>query len=449
MMQCCINTGNLHVLEQMPFEIEAMRRDGAVFPIRLAIDRMEMGGYCYYIATIVDMTEERRLLEEVVQLERTIVDNAPCGIVVANKQGNIVIFNTAAENLFGYRRGEVLGQSLTTLIPEGRLREGHTVGFQACLATGVPNKVAQSVFEVEAKRKDNSVFPIRLAISQTVIGGQPTFVGMIADISNERQLYQELVQSEKMAGLGSMVAGVAHEINTPVGIGVTAASELEARTCTFAELLHREGISEEELNEYIASTTRLVELIHVNLDRAVNLIRSFKSVAVDQSSEELRTFKVKEYVESVVLSLRHELKETRLRVEVICPPDLQIRSYPGLFSQIVINLINNSKIHAFEPNDAGQITIEITLQGDRLRFLYRDNGKGMSEEIRHRIFEPFFTTKREMGGSGLGMFIVYNLVTKTLGGTISCQSIPGQGMSVQIDVPSGCVVSAARATNLG
>ncbi|MBF0625357.1 MAG: PAS domain-containing sensor histidine kinase [Magnetococcales bacterium] len=368
------------------------------------------------------------------QLTRRIIEFVPCGIVVADARGAIQIFNKAAERFFGYRREDITGRSIGELVPPA-MREAHETGFQRFRATGQSRILGLPPFEAEALRKDGALFPIRLAIDRMPVQGGESFVGMISDITEEKRLYSELIQSEKMAGLGNMVAGVAHEINTPVGIGVTAASELEERTRDFSRLVQGEGISEEELNDFLASTGRLAALIRGNLERAADLVRSFKSVAVDQSSEKLRLFKVRDYVESAVLTLHHELRNTRIAVTVLCPHDLEIRSNPGALSQIVINLVNNSRIHAFGPEDAGQIVMEFTVEKERLHFLYRDNGCGMTEETCRRIFEPFYTTRRDLGGSGLGMHIVYNLATQTLGGSITCHSLPGNGMSVLIDMP--------------
>ncbi|MBF0417703.1 MAG: PAS domain S-box protein [Magnetococcales bacterium] len=430
-MRCCIDTNTVHILGQTPFEAEAMRKDGSVFPIRLAINRMEDIHDVSFIAMILDMSSEKLLFDEVVQLERTIIEYAPFGILVTDNHEKIVLFNSESEELFGYLREEVIGKPVSSLIPQG-MRWFYSYDLQNH-ASGI--KARKSGAESEAVRKDGSHFPVRLAVNRIVMHGQPSFVGMIADISDEKRLYSELVQSEKMAGLGSMVAGVAHEINTPVGIGITATSELEERASKFRQLVHDEGISEEELEEFMDSTFRLSSLIRFNLERAADLVRSFKSVAVDQSSDQLRTFKLRTYVESAVLTLHHELRHTKLVVAVVCPENLVIRSHPGAFSQIVLNLINNSRIHAFDPDQSGHISMEFVVEGDHLLFTYRDNGKGMSEEIRSHIFDPFFTTRRDLGGSGLGMHIVYNLATQTLGGNISCQSAPGSGMTIRIDMP--------------
>lgn len=257
----------------------------------------------------------------------------------------------------------------------------------------------------------------------------------IAERQESLRLQASLVQSEKMADLGSMVAGVSHEVNTPLGLGVTAASELHERTLVFERMRDTEGISEEDLDQYISSTKHMIGLILRNLERAAGLVRSFKSVAVDQSSERQRLFDVRECVESAVMTLHHELKLTKLTVDIFCTAAIEINGYPGALSQIVINLINNSRIHAFEPDEPGQIVMEWHVEANRLSFTYRDNGRGMSEEGCRRIFEPFYTTRRNLGGSGLGMYIVYNLATQTLGGTIACQSSPGCGITIRIDMP--------------
>ncbi|MBF0145083.1 MAG: PAS domain S-box protein [Magnetococcales bacterium] len=423
-----------HLLGRMPFETDARRRDGTRFPIRLLTNQMTRGDGSSFISMIVSKAEEGLLFDEVVQLERIIIESAPFGIVVADAEERIGMFNAAAEHLFGFSRKEVIGRPVVELVPFGIKRAlGESSRDHSEMVDG--DVSGKTVVEAEAIRKDGRMFPIRLAVNRMWMEGKLSFVGMIADISEEKRLYSELVQSEKMAGLGSIVAGVAHEINSPVGIGVTAASELEERTNRFWQLLNQEGISEEELKEYLSSSKRLAELIRTNLERAADLVRSFKSVAVDQSSEKLRQFNLREYVESAILTLHHELKPTRLVVVVVCANDLVIRSDPGAFSQIVINLINNSRIHAFDPGAEGRITLEFHTQKDRLHFFYCDNGKGMTDEVRAHVFEPFFTTRRDLGGSGLGMHIVYNLAVQTLGGGISCQSAPGCGMSIHIDMP--------------
>lgn len=250
------------------------------------------------------------------------------------------------------------------------------------------------------------------------------------------QAQKQLIQSEKMASLGGLVAGVAHEINTPVGIGVTAASHLEDKTKAMLEEFQGGALKRSSLEEYLSVCNESTHMILTNLRRASDLIRSFKQVAVDRSTEERRIFGLRAYVEQVLLSLRNYLKKTAIVVELACDPGIEIDSYPGVWSQIVTNLVLNSLQHAFDPGQAGHITITVSQEPERLRFIFADDGKGIAPEHLSLIFEPFFTTYRQKGGSGLGLSIVYNLVTQTMGGTIHVASEPGQGAVFSIIVPT-------------
>ena len=250
-----------------------------------------------------------------------------------------------------------------------------------------------------------------------------------------RKTQEQLIQSEKMAALGNLVAGVAHEINTPVGIGVTAASHLDERTKTFVELYAQGKLRRSELEAYLSIAEKTTQMILSNLNRASNLILSFKQVAVDQSSEEQRLFELKEYINEVFQSLHPELNKTKHKIVINCPDDIEMNSFPGAFSQILTNLVMNSIIHGFENIISGTITISITLKGGNVRILYHDNGSGILPENIKKVFEPFFTTRRGSAGSGLGMHIVYNLVTQTLQGTIECSSRKNEGTTFKINVP--------------
>jgi signal transduction histidine kinase len=172
-----------------------------------------------------------------------------------------------------------------------------------------------------------------------------------------------------------------------------------------------------------------------NLRRAADHIRSFKQVAVDQTSEDKRRFKLKDYLDEVLLSLHPTLKKTTHTIMVNCPDDLEIESYPGAFSQIITNFILNSLSHGFEHKEHGHILLDITCQNDTLQLRYSDNGKGIPQEECSRVFEPFYTTKRGQGGSGLGLHIVYNLVTQRLNGYIECESMSGIGTAFILQIP--------------
>ena len=246
---------------------------------------------------------------------------------------------------------------------------------------------------------------------------------------------EQLVESGKLAALGNLVAGIAHEINTPVGIGVTAASFLESKTIEFANRIEQETLTLKDMFGFISMTLESTRMILSNLRRSADLIHSFKQVAVDQSSEERRVFNLSKYLDEILLSLHPKLKSTCHIVHVQCSDTININSYPGAFSQIFTNLIMNSLIHGFDGMDEGRIDIIVTPQENRLIIDYRDNGIGASEMIKKRIFEPFFTTKRRSGGSGLGMPIVYNLVTQNLSGTITCEDKIERGMAFCMTIP--------------
>jgi signal transduction histidine kinase len=251
-----------------------------------------------------------------------------------------------------------------------------------------------------------------------------------------KQAQTHIVETEKMAALGGLVAGVAHEINTPLGIGVTAVSHLDQKTKEITEVFKSGNIKKSDFENYLNISQEATNIIMSNLGRASNLIKSFKQVAVDQSSEVRRIFNVKEYLDSIILSLAPELKKTKHKVIINCDESIEIDNYPGAFSQVVTNLLMNSLIHAYDEGDAGQIDFRITKEGKNLDIKYSDDGKGIPEDIIGEIFNPFFTTKRNKGGTGLGLNVVYNIVTQTFKGEIKCSSEVGKGTTFTITFPT-------------
>lgn len=248
---------------------------------------------------------------------------------------------------------------------------------------------------------------------------------------------KQLIESEKMAALGTLVAGVAHEINTPIGVSVSANSFLELETKKTVQRMESNRLTKSELTVFLKNTSESCRILNTNLNRAAELIKSFKNIAVDQRTEELRNFNVKSYLEQVLLSLSPTLKKTSIEVVSACDEDLNVYSYPGVFAQIITNLLMNALDHAFSPTLQGQIHIEIRRKPDHQHYTlsFCDNGCGISEEHLSHIFEPFFTTKRGMGGIGLGLHIVYNLVHHKLHGSIHCTSTVGVGTEFFIEIP--------------
>jgi len=246
---------------------------------------------------------------------------------------------------------------------------------------------------------------------------------------------EHLIESEKLASLGGLVAGVAHEINTPVGLSLTGITHFSDMTKKLKKDYEDENLSEEEFKHYIDIAYNLAHTIRLNLEKTAQLVRSFKQVAVDQSIEEKREIDMHKYIDEVVLSLHNKLKQSKVKVQVLCPKGLKFSTYPGDISQILTNLIVNSLMHGFDKTMQGEITIEVQSNESEIVLIYKDNGKGIKKENLKKIYEPFFTTNREGGGTGLGLNIIYSLVNKKLNGTIGCESQEGNGATFTIKLP--------------
>lgn len=246
---------------------------------------------------------------------------------------------------------------------------------------------------------------------------------------------ERLVSSEKMAALGGLVAGITHDVNTPIGIGVTATSFLDERLQKIEAAYQNKTLSPKELEEFINDARQSTQLLASNLSRASELVASFKQVAVDQASDAVRTINLKQYLEEVVRSLQPKYKNTQHKINIQCQDNIILNLPAGAISQIVTNLIMNSLIHGFSDKKHGKIDLIITEQADDIEFIYQDNGKGLTHEQLEKLFDPFFTTRRDQGGSGLGTHIILNLVKQTLHGDIHATSTLGEGLSYRISIP--------------
>jgi signal transduction histidine kinase len=247
--------------------------------------------------------------------------------------------------------------------------------------------------------------------------------------------HTQLFESKKMASLGGLVAGVAHEINTPIGICVTAASHLDDSSKSTKALINEGKLTKSKLDKYIGEAEQSCKLINSNLQKSAELISSFKQVAVDQSSERFRIFLVKEYVHEVLVSLTPKIKEANINILFDIENDFKIHSSPSAISQILTNFIMNSIIHGFKGSENGKISIRVLEVDGLTKITYQDNGCGIPDAHLKKIFEPFFTTNRGQGGSGLGLHIVYNLVHQSLKGSLTCTSNDNQGTCFEVTFP--------------
>lgn len=265
---------------------------------------------------------------------------------------------------------------------------------------------------------------------------------LVSTIDQLRLTQRQLVESEKLAALGSLVAGIAHEVNTPLGVGVTAASHLEHQARLFSRQLDEGRVGPAEIAAFRGVVLDTSAMVMRNLQRADKMVRSFKQVAVDQASEQPRRIQVRAYLDEVLVSLQPMLKRRPQRLEIDVPDELAVLTQPGALYQIVVNLVTNALTHAFADRPDGCIRIAARAEGEGWVFEFSDDGSGMGEEVRRHIFEPFFTTRRGQGGSGLGMHIVYNLAVQALGGSIECESAPGQGTRFVLRMPRREAVAA-------
>ncbi len=403
------------------------------------------------------------------------------GIFGVDLEGSITFMNPSAEMMTGYPSEELIGSGFHIFF--GEFDGGASPDLTNCpvFASLQAGQVMASE-EVIFYSKDGSAFHVELFSSpiledRTVIGAVVTFKNITEQLQvkkakeqAEKELLEltetleqqvlrrtaqlrtsnqdllgtldqlqktqsHLVQSEKMASLGGLVAGVSHEINTPVGIAFTAATHLEKVTRETHKLYENGKMKRKDLDNYMETSLESTRLLSSNLIRAGALIRSFKQVAIDQSGEARRKFRIRDYLEEILLSLRPILKNTAYEVEIDCNKDLELHSYPGAFSQVVTNLITNSVIHGYNNGDAGLFIIKVEMDENELTMTYSDDGKGIAADELPFIFDPFFTTGSEKGGSGLGLHIIYNIITQKLNGSIYCKSTLNQGTSFIIKIP--------------
>jgi len=244
-----------------------------------------------------------------------------------------------------------------------------------------------------------------------------------------------LLEAEKMSSLGLLSAEVSHEINTPIGISITSTSYLADILTKLEQDISAQTLSKRTIDSFIGNAQHSIELLSNNLHRAAELIASFKQVAVDQTNDKVRLINVAKYLDEIIQSIHPKLKKTNHCVKINCDSHIEIFTHPGAIAQIIINLIINSIIHGFHNINRGEITIDVTVDQQRLVILYRDNGTGITDEQLEKLFDPFYTTQADKGGTGLGTHIIKNLVVDTLNGSINASSTPDKGLSYHMTFP--------------
>ena len=245
----------------------------------------------------------------------------------------------------------------------------------------------------------------------------------------------QLVQSEKMASLGQLVAGVAHEVNTPLGICVTSITASKEKVTELVNAVNSENLTKSHLTRTLSLLNEYQQIIERSLNKAVDLIRGFKSVAVEQHTDPELKINLAQHVNDIVNTVKTLFKRKNYLIKINVDENFTLVTYPSAWNQILTNFLMNSHIHGFEDQISGEICITFTEKNGFLTFVYSDNGKGLHDDIRNKIFDPFVTTKRGQGGTGLGMNIVFNLVSTKLGGSIECiESVKGCTFKVKVPI---------------
>ncbi len=311
--------------------------------------------------------------------------------------------------------GTIAGGDLQSPVPRLRADE---FGALASRLESMRDSLAQAVtgLEERVERRTNELQEVNARLQ-----------GTLEDL---RRMQQSLVQSEKLASLGSLVAGLSHELNTPIGTSVTIVER-----CADLQKQVESGICRSQLDAFVDDVTRASHLAQSSLERAARLLLDFKQVAVDQTSSRRREFHLAELVREMMVALNIRYKHSLVRIALHIPDGIAMDSYPGAIEQIVSNLVENAVVHAFEGCGQCRIDIAARAAGEQVVLTVTDNGNGIPAEHQSHIFDPFFTTRLGKGGSGLGLSIAYGLVTGMLGGQISVDSAPGAGARFTLDLP--------------
>jgi PAS domain S-box-containing protein len=441
------------------FEYQVRRRDGTICWVSnsATVVRDETGEIVRYEGTARDITDRKRAEDAVAEgrrLLQQVIDTVPAVINVKDRHLRYVLMNRYMAGVLGIEPGKAIGRTASDLMSRHNARKtneddmrvlqaGRELGFYEEEYKDVAGHLRYWLVNklpiLNAEGAIENIVTVALDIGERKRGElemRRARDDAEAALRNLRDTQNSLIEAEKLAALGRLVAGVAHEVNNPIGISLTVASSLERKAATFtAEVAHGD-LRRSRLNEFLEGSRDASAQLVANLSRAAELITSFKQVAADRNYSDQRTFNLGNLTEQVVMSLRPGLRKRHLTLSVDCQPNLTMNSYPGPYGQVLTNLFLNAVAHAFPDGRPGAVDILVREHGkDDVEIIFSDNGCGMSLDVRRRAFDPFFTTRRDQGGTGLGLHIVYSIVTNRLGGRLHLDSEPGAGTRIQIILP--------------
>jgi PAS domain S-box-containing protein len=441
------------------FEYQVRRRNGE---IRWLSDsatavRDDDNEVVRYEGSVRDITDQKRAEEAIAEgrrLLQQVIDTVPAVINVKDRNLRYVLMNRYMAGIFSVEPKDALGRTTGDLMSRYGANKTDANDKRVLVTKGGLGFYEEEYMDsgghmrqwlvnklplLDADGEIDKIVTVALDIGERKKSEQEMLKAKDAAetaLRNLRETQASLIEAEKLAALGRMVAGVAHEVNNPVGISLTVASALERKTELFGEEVARGELRRSSLNDFLHTSRNAAAQLVANLNRAADLIQSFKQVAADRNYSDQRSFDLADLTEQVVMSLRPGLRKHNLTLNVDCQPNLIMNSYPGPYGQVLTNLFLNAVSHAFPEGKPGVIEIQARESGrDNVEIIFADNGCGMSLDVRRRAFDPFFTTRRDQGGTGLGLHIVYNIVTNRLGGRLDLDSEPGSGTRIQIILP--------------
>ncbi len=441
------------------FEYQVRARDGSILWLSDSASavRNEAGEVARYEGVVRDITDQKRAEDAIAEgrrLLQQVIDTVPAVINVKDKSLRYVLMNRYMAGIFGVEPQDAIGRTTADLMSrygaaktdehDRRVLAGtRELGFYEEEYKDSSGNMRQWLVNklplLDADGEIENIVTVALDIGERKRGEQEMRKARDAAESalrNLRETQNSLIEAEKLAALGRLVAGIAHEVNNPVGISLTVASALERKTAMFASEVERGNLRRSSLTDYLETSRDASSQLVANLNRAAELITSFKQVAADRNYSDQRVFDLGDLTEQVVMSLRPGLRKHNLTLNVDCQPNLSMNSYPGPYGQVLTNLFLNAVAHAFPDGKAGAVDIQVRASGkDNVEIIFSDNGVGMSMDVRRRAFDPFFTTRRDQGGTGLGLHIVYSIVTTRLGGRLDLDSEPGGGTRIQMILP--------------
>lgn len=430
-------------------ELDLCRKDGTTIRCRLtgnaAADGDAAQGLIWSFVEINHAVHAEKAIHDRYQdlailskKQESLLRNVQVALLLV-KDRKVVWGNQYFYNMLGYRAEELVGQS-------ARFYFHNDEDFVRIGQEGYPLLKAGKPYASELLLKcSDGTLKWCLITGNAVDPDNPeegyiwSFVDITARVQAEARereaIEREQLETEKMAALGVVVAGVAHEINTPIGVGYTLVTHFRTKTKEFAVLFESGALRRSDLQQYVELSGEMSTQLITNISRASELIQSFKQIAVDQSRDDQREFNLKEYLQEIAVSLKPTLRKTPHKIKIDCPGDIAMNSYPGAFSQVMTNLVMNALIHAFDAERGGTISVTVRAIGEQVEINFADDGKGIPPEHLPKIFDPFFTTRRGAGGSGLGLNIVFNMVTRKLRGRVTCSSVVGEGTVFRIEMP--------------